>query len=503
MLSSVMRLPLYLLGLMLLSPPGMSCPEHARAGSVDLAHATLDDITTALARKRVTSDQLVDAYLERIATCDAARHAIISINRAAVSEARALDAERAAGKTRGPLHGVPVIIKDNIDLAGAVTTAGSFALSANLRETSAPLVERLEAAGAIVIAKANLSEWANYRSRQSTSGWSAVGGLVANARDPLRSACGSSSGSAVSVALRFAPFAVGTETNGSIVCPSSVNGIVGFKPTVGWVSQAGIVPISRTQDSAGPMAASVTDAALLYGALVDAEHAQDYRAELRADALRGARLGVARFIKGYAPRTEQAFEKMLARLAAAGAELVDVTDYDFADLRDLESTILSTEFKAGIEAYLAGTPRAVDSRTLEALIAFNRGEARELEWFGQDLFESSQQTRGLDDPAYAAALRKALAMTRAAGIDKLLADHRLVALVAPTNGPAWTVDLVNGDRAVGSASMLPAVAGYPHLTVPAGDVNGLPVGLSFIGTAGSDATLLSLGFSFERALAAR
>jgi amidase len=484
---------------LLAAVPGRACTDRVRAGTLDLATATLDDITAALAQEKVTSVQLVDAYLDRISACNGERHAIISTNRAALRVARALDAERAAGKLRGPLHGVPVVIKDNIDLAGAVTTAGSFALAENERQASAPLVEQLTRAGAIVIAKANLSEWANFRSRQSTSGWSAVGGLVANARDPLRSACGSSSGSAVAVVLHFAPFAVGTETNGSIVCPASVNGIVGFKPTVGWISQGGIVPISHTQDTAGPMASSVADAALLLGAMVNAEHAQDFRGALRADALQGARLGVARFIKGFSPRTDQAFEKMLGVLKAEGAELVEISDYDFADLRDLESTILATEFKAGINAYLATAPPAVKPRTLGALMAFNRGEPRELEWFGQESFEQAQAGGGLDDPAYLAALHKALTLARANGIDKLLADHKVIALIAPTNGPAWSIDLVNGDRAVGSASLLPAVAGYPHLTVPAGDVAGLPVGLSFIGTAGSDATLLSLGYSFEQA----
>jgi amidase len=486
-------------GLLLASLPGFACPQRVRAGTLDLATATVEDITAALAQRKVTSVQLVDAYLGRIRVCNDELHAIISTNRAAQRIARQLDAERAAGKLRGPLHGVPVIIKDNIDLAGAVTTAGSFALADNERPASAPLVEQLTRAGAVVIAKANLSEWANFRSKQSTSGWSAVGGLVANARDPLRSACGSSSGSAVAVVLHFAPLAVGTETNGSIVCPASVNGIVGFKPTVGWISQQGIVPISHTQDTAGPMASSVADTALLLGALVNAERAQDFRGALRADALKGARLGVARFIKGFSPRTDQAFEKMLGVLKAAGAELVEISDYDFADLRDLESTILATEFRAGIDAYLATSPPAVKPRTLGALIAFNRGEPRELEWFGQEWFEQAQVGGGLDDPAYLAALQKALTLARANGIDKLLADHKVIALIAPTNGPAWSIDLVNGDRAVGSASLLPAVAGYPHLTVPAGDVAGLPVGLSFIGTAGSDATLLSLGYSFEQA----
>jgi len=491
--------PWVAVALLIAAGPAVACPERFRLGSLDLAAATLDDIAAALAARKVTSAQLVDAYLHRIAACDDQHHAILSTSRDARREARRLDAERAAGQVRGPLHGIPVIIKDNIDLAGAVTTAGSFALEHNLRAANAPVVDRLVASGAIVIAKANLSEWANYRSRQSSSGWSAVGGLVTNARDPRRSACGSSSGSAMAVVLRYAPLAVGTETNGSIVCPASVNGIVGFKPTVGWVSQQGIVPISRTQDTAGPMAASVSEAAALLGAMVSAEHARDFRGALQPDALRGARLGVARFIKGYAPRTDQAFEKMLATLREAGAELVDIPAFDFADLRELESTVLSTEFRAGIDDYLSTAPPAVKSRTLADLIAFNRDDPRELEWFGQDLFESSLATGGLDDPAYVAALRKALSLSRANGIDRLLAENRVVALIAPTNGPAWSIDLVNGDRGVGSASLLPAVAGYPHLTVPAGDVAGLPVGLSFIGTAGSDATLLSLGFSFERA----
>jgi amidase len=488
--------------LLTIAPDAEACDARLRAGPLDLATASLDDITMALGRRRVTSVQLVDAYLSRIAACNPELHAVISINAAARTAARALDAERAAGSTRGPLHGVPVIIKDNIDLAGAVTTAGSLALARNTRANSAALVERLTAAGLVVIAKSNLSEWANFRSRQATSGWSAMGGLVVNPRDARRSACGSSSGSAVAVVAHLAPLAVGTETNGSIVCPASVMGVVGFKPTVGWVSTSGVVPISRTQDTPGPLAASVTDAALLLGALVDAPHARDFRAGLHTDALRGARLGVARFMTGFGPRTGLAFERMLAVLKGAGAELVDIPAFDFRDLRDLESTILSTEFKAGIDDYLAGAPATVETRTLAGLIEFNRHEPRELEWFGQDSFEQAQAAAGLDDPAYSAALHKALGIARVDGIDRLLADNRVVALVAPTNGPAWTVDLVNGDRAVGSASLLPAVAGYPHLTVPAADVAGLPVGLSFIGTAGSDATLLSLAYAFERARSA-
>jgi amidase len=477
----------------------MACPDRFLVGKLDFTRASVEDLANAQARKKVTSAQLTTAYLERIAACNPEVRAVISTNRAALRAAQERDAERAAGKVRGPLHGVPVIIKDNIDLEGAVTTAGSFALAANLRTANAPLVDRLISEGAVIIAKANLSEWANFRSDQSSSGWSAVGGLVVNARDPLRSACGSSSGSAVAVVRHFAPVAVGTETNGSIVCPASVNGLVGFKPSVGMIPQVGIVPISHTQDAAGPMAASVADAALLLGAM--SVPARDFRTGLDANALEGKRIGVARFIKGFSPRTVQAFDAALAVLRANGAELVEIERFDFGDLDDLETTILTTEFKHDINAYLATTPPAVKSRTLEDLIAFNRTEPRELEWFGQDVFETSQATRGLDDPAYTQALQKALGIARG-GIDKLLADNQVVALVAPTSGPAWAVDLVNGDRSVGSSSMLPAVAGYPHLTVPMGQVGGLPVGLSFFGAHGSDAKLLSLGYAFEQATAA-
>lgn len=482
-----------------MAAPGLSCPDKLLVAKVDVTKASIEDLATAMAQKKFTSAQLTATYLDRIADCNPEIRAIISTNRAALRTAKERDAERAVGKVRGPMHGVPVIIKDNIDLEGEVTTVGSFALVANRSTASAPLVSRLNIEGAVIIAKANLSEWANFRSRQSSSGWSAVGGLVANARDPLRTACGSSSGSAVAVVRRFAPVAVGTETNGSIVCPASVNGLVGFKPSVGMIPQVGIVPISHTQDAAGPMAANVTDAALLLGAM--SVPGRDFRVTLDANSLKGARIGVARFIKGFSPRTEQTFNAALEVLKANGAELVEIEQFDFADIRDLEMTVLTTEFKHGINAYLEMTPPEVKSRTLEDLMAFNRADPRELEWFGQDLFETSQATRGLDDPVYTQALQKALGLARG-GIDRLLAEHKVVALVSPTSGPAWMIDLVNGDRSVGSSSMLPAVAGYPHLTVPMGQVGGLPVGLSIFGAKGSDAKLLSLGFAFERATAA-
>ena len=486
---------LLLTAAILLSPRVRACDEQSAR--------SVDELRAALEQKKTTSVALVHDYLARIADCNGRLHAIIATNPDALPFAETLDRERAAGKIRGPLHGIPVIIKDNIDLAGSVTTAGSLALAGNLRDRNAPLVDRLEAGGLVVIAKANLSEWANIRSRWSSSGWSAVGGLTVNPHNSQRSACGSSSGSAVAVAMQLAPVAVGTETNGSIVCPSSVNGVVGLKPTVGLIPAEGIVPISHTQDTAGPMAGNVRDVAQLLAAMADPKRASaaNYSGGLKAGALKGVRLGVARFIQGYSPQTDQAFNAALRVLKAQGAVLVDIDKFDFEDIRDLQMPILLTEFKAGINAYLATTPDTVKTRTLADVIAFNLAEPRELSWFGQDLFEQAQATAGLTDPAYLKMLEKARAIAGVRGIDRLLGESKLAALVAPTTGPAWSIDLVNGDRSVGSAALLPAIAGYPHLTVPMGEVAGLPVGLSFIGPAWSEQALLALGFAFEQARA--
>ena len=482
------------------SSTSLACDKPAKAGPVDLTTATLEDLSAALGAKRVTSVALVGAYQQRIGNCDGKLHAIISLNPSALEDAKRLDAERAAGKLRGPLHGVPIVIKDNIDMAGTVTTAGSLALVNNLRERNAPLVDRLVAAGVVVIAKANLSEWANIRSNWSSSGWSAVGGLAVNPRDPRRTACGSSSGSGTSVAARLAPAAIGTETNGSVTCPSSVNGLVGLKPTVGLISGEGIVPISHTQDTAGPMTATVADNALLLAALADPKRpVEDYRAALAPDALKGTRLGVARFIKGFSPQTESAFNAALEILKAQGAELVEIPEFDFQDIGAHELTLLLTELKVDLNAYLATAPAAVKTRTLADVIAFNRGEPRETIYFGQDLFEQAEASGGLDDPKYVNALQRARLIAGKEGLDKLLADNRVVALVSPTYGPAWSIDLVNGDPSIASSTMLSAVIGYPHLTVPMGDVSGLPVGLSFMGPAWSEKTLLRIGYAFEQA----
>jgi amidase len=483
----------------------LSCDKPAKAGKVELANATLEDLSSALAAKRATSVDLVRAYQQRIRNCDGELHSIISLNPAALDEAKRFDAERAAGKSRGPLHGVPIVIKDNIDIAGTVTTAGSLALAENLRERNAPLVDRLAAAGIIVIAKTNLSEWANFRSMWSSSGWSAVGGLAVNPHDPRRTACGSSSGSGAAVVAGLAPASIGTETNGSITCPSSINGLVGIKPTVGLISAEGIVPISHTQDTAGPMTLTVADTALLLAALADRKRpVEDYRGALDPNALKGTRLGVARFMNGFTPQTDAVFNAALEVLRAQGAELVEIEAFDFADIGEHELTLLLTEFKVGLNAYLATTPAAVKTRTLEDLIVFNASEPRETVHFGQDLFVRAQATEGLDDPKYVKAFERARLIAGKEGLDKLLSGNRVVALISPTVGPAWAIDLVNGDpSSIASSTMLSAVSGYPHLTVPMGDVSGLPVGMSIMGPAWSEKTLLAIGHAFEQARARR
>ncbi len=424
--------------------------------------------------------------------------------------------DRAIWNADGALGGVPILLKDNIETRDMPTTAGSLALAANAPGRDAPLVARLRDAGAVIVGKTNLSEWANIRSSNSVSGWSAVGGLTRNPHALDRNACGSSSGSGAAVAAGLAPAAIGTETDGSITCPAAVNGIVGFKPTVGLVSRTHIVPISHSQDTAGPMTRTVEDAAIVLSVIAGTDPADpataeadarkvDYRATLDAGSLRGARIGVARFLTGYSPATDAVFEARLQALRDAGADLVEIADGpDMAAMGAAELTVLLTELKADLNAYLASTdPAQVKTRTLAEVIAFNRETPRELALFGQDLFEKADATRGLDDPAYVAACETSLRLAGVEGIDRLLREHGVIALIAPTTGPAWTTDVVNGDHYLGSASQLAAVAGYPHLTVPMGHVQGLPVGMSFIGAKWDDARILSLGHAFERLTRAR
>lgn len=418
----------------------------------------------------------------------------------------------------GALGGLPVLLKDNIETRDMPTTAGSLALVDNAPGRDAPLVARLRAAGAVLLGKTNLSEWANIRSSESISGWSAVGGQTLNPYDPARTPCGSSSGSAAAVAVGLAPVAIGTETDGSITCPASVNGVVGFKPTVGLVSRTHIVPISHSQDTAGPMATTVADAARVLTVIAGSDPLDpataeadarkvDYAAALDADSLRGARIGVMRFLlPSYSEETRTAFETSLQAMRDAGAEIVDIAEApaDFRRIGGWELTVLLTELKHDLNAYLASTdPAQVRTRTLADVIAFNAAEPRETVLFGQDLFERAEATGGLDDPAYVEARANSLRAAGPEGIDRMMAEHRVVALVAPTTSRAWTNDREDEDDMQGSASRLAAVAGYPHLTVPMGFDRGMPVGISFIAGRWEDAKVLSLGHAFERRTLAR
>ena len=475
-----------------------------------------DELQRRMTAGEMTAEALTRRYLARIRTINPDIRAVTQINPHAIEEAQGSDARRAGGHGLGPLEGIPVLVKDNIDVVGGMpTTAGSLALLANVPARDAAVVSRIRAAGMVLLGKTNLSEWANIRSTHSISGWSATGGLTRNPYALDRSACGSSSGSAAAVSVDLAPMAVGTETDGSITCPSSVNGLVGLKPTVGLVSRSGIVPISRSQDTPGPMTRCVTDAALLLDAMAGADAADaataaaprergSYARRLQAGALRGARIGVVRFLHGYSPKTLAVFDSALRTLREQGTVLIDIRDFDLADMGDQELDILLTEFKSGVDAYLAATPPAVVVRSLSQLIDFNRFEARELALFDQDLFERAIATQGVDDPRYLATLHAAQQRAGPNGIDKLLRDNDVIALIAPTGGPAWTIDEINGDPGGGgSAGRLAAVSGYPHLTVPMGNVAGMPVGLSFTGAAWSEGTLLSLGYAFEQASHAR
>ena len=469
-------------------------------------------VAADLAAHRITSAALVEEYSARIARLNPRIHAVIGVNPDAPAEASASDARRAAGRARGPLDGLPILVKDNIGVAGLPTTAGSLALLENIRPTSSTVVRHLRRAGVVILGRANLSEWANIRSEHSTSGWSAVGGLTRNPYMLDRTACGSSSGSAAAVAAGLAAAAIGTETDGSIGCPAAMNGLVGLKPTVGLVSRNGIVPISHTQDTAGPITRTVRGAAMLLTAIAGRDpadpatadanaHRISYMTALNARALRGARLGVARFLlQGFTPQTIAVFDRALAALKAQGATLVDVDDYQMSPLEKNENLVLLTDLKSDLNAYLAESPPAVTSRTLADLIAFDDAHREEMTWFGQALFIKAQRTKGFADPAYIEARATNLRLAGPDGIDRLLKEHSVVALISPTQNPASVIDLVNGDAGFGPGdSSLPAIAGYPYITVPMGEVHGLPVGLSFIGPKWSEARLLGLAYSYEQA----
>jgi amidase len=461
-----------------------------------------------------TARSLTEAYLGRIEAIDGGMRSVIEVNPDAVAIAVALDAERKAKGPRGPLHGIPVVVKDNIATADRMaTTAGSLALVGAKAPRDSFVAERLRAAGAVILGKTNLSEWANFRSSKSSSGWSGRGGQCRNPYALDRSPCGSSSGTGAAVSANLAAVGVGTETDGSIVCPSAINSLVGIKPTVGLVSRSGIVPISHTQDTAGPMARTVAGAAALLGALAGVDPrdaatavgrgkaAADYTEFLDPNGLKGARIGVARAkFFGYSSETDALAEAALMAMKRLGAVIVDPADIPHAgEFDDAEFEVLLYEFKADLNAYLAEWAPGAPVRTLADIIAFNEQHRdREMPYFGQDTMEKAEKKGPLTEKAYLKALKTCRALSRAKGLDAVMTTHRLDAIVAPTGGPPWTIDLVNGDHFLGASSTPAAVSGYPSVTVPAGYVFGLPVGMSFIGRAWSEGTLIRLAYAFEQ-----
>ena len=499
-----------------LSGPGKSFDRGL--GPAELDEATIAGLQADMQAGRLTARQLVENYLDRIKRLDGQGpqlHSIIETNPDALSVADELDRERKARGSRGPLHGIPVLLKDNIDTADRMTTtAGSLALEGSIPQSDSGVAVRLRTAGAVLLAKANMSEWANIRSNHSSSGWSARGGQCRNPYVLDRNPCGSSSGSAVAVSANLCAVAVGTETDGSIVCPASNNGVVGLKPTVGLVSRAGIIPISHTQDTAGPLCRSVADAAALLSAMAgpdprdvatdrSAGHVQrDYTKFLDPAGLRGARIGVARAkFFGYHDATDRAAESALDVLRRQGAVVIDPANIPHAgEYDDAELEVLLYELKSDLNAYLAALGSSAPAHTLGDVIQFNeRHREREMPYFGQELFLQAQEKGPLTSPAYIKARNKCRGLSRSLGIDAVMQKHRLDALVAPTGNPAWPTDLVNGDHFTGSSSTPAAVAGYPSISVPMGFVYGLPVNLSFFGRPWSEPTLIRIGFAFEQA----
>ncbi len=494
--------------------PALAAPVRA-ADRFPYLESTVEALRDRMLAGRLTARTLAASYLARIEALDRKGprlSSIIELNPDALSIAAERDRERKAGELRGPLHGIPVLLKDNIATRDRMSTsAGSFALQNVPVPRDAYLVKRLRDSGAVILGKTNLSEWANFRSTRSSSGWSARGGLTRNPYALDRSASGSSSGSAAAISASFATVAVGTETDGSITSPAAVCGLVGIKPTVGLVSRDGIVPIAASQDTAGPMARTVADAAALLSVLAgvdprdaatrDVPGQPDYTRFLARDGLRGARIGVARGYVSSHDGVQAVFDRAIAQMKALGAEIVDpVTLPDRTAFADAEFEVLLHEFKAGLPAYLNEFAAAGPIRNLADLIAFNERErAREMPHFGQELLVMAEARGGLDSAAYRDAAATARRATREEGIDRALAEHKLDALVAPTGGPAWLIDLVNGDSHSDGFTGPAAVAGYPHITVPMGDVAGLPVGLSFVAGAWSEPTLLRLAYAFEQA----
>ncbi len=479
---------------------------------------TISELQQKMSTGELTSLQITEAYLERIRKYDDKVNAVIEVNPDAESIAAERDAERANGRIRGALHGIPILIKDNIDTHDKMqTTAGSLALEGNIAPRDAFLVRQLRKAGAVILGKTNLSEWANFRGKRSVSGWSSRGGLTRNPYALDRSACGSSSGSGAAVAADFCAAAVGTETDGSVICPSQTNGIVGIKPTLGLVSRSGVIPIAHSQDTAGPMARTVADAAILLGALTGVDKAdsataasakrtlKNYAKFLDTDGLKGARIGIARNMCGTDARIISLFDQSIISMKSLGAVIIDPANLpNFDKFSKTELEVLHYEFKADLNKYLAGANGRVKS--MADVIKFNEeNKARVMPYFGQEHMLTAQEKDGLRDNKYREALAKNHLLTRKNGIDAVMKKYKLDALIVPSGGPAWMIDLANGDAInwdMESTSPA-AVAGYPHITVPMGYIFGLPVGLSFFAKAWAEPTLIKLAYAFEQATKAR
>jgi amidase len=492
--------------------------SQAQPNPFELDEVTIMDLQAGMASGKYSAYSITEKYLWRIEEIDKRGPvvaSVIEINPEAPAIAAALDKERQAGKVRGPLHGIPVLIKDNIDTADRMqTTAGSLALLGSRPTRDSFVAQKLREAGAVILGKTNLSEWANIRSAHSTSGWSGRGAQTRNPYALDRNPCGSSSGSGAAVAANLCAAAVGTETDGSVVCPSSANGIVGIKPTLGLVSRSGVIPIAHSQDTPGPMARTVREVAILLSALAGVDprdsatagsqgKAADYTQFLDPNGLRGTRIGVARKYFGFSDLVDQLMSDVIAEMKQAGAEIVDPADLpSHGKFDDTEFTVLLYELKADLNAYLAGRPGAPAS--LKEIIDFNeKNKGKEMPYFGQDIFLKAESKGPLTSKEYTDALEANHRLTQKEGIDAVMNQFELDAIVAPTGCPAWVTDLVNGDHAPGGSSNAAAVAGYPDITVPAGFVFGLPVGISFFGRAWSEPTLFKLAFGFEQMTKAR
>lgn len=488
----------------------------AAAADLNLEEATVAGLQAAMSSGQATAKNIAQGYLARIAAIDKKLNSVIELNPDALAIAEQMDAERKTGKVRGPLHGIPVLLKDNIDTADRMkTTAGSLALvDAPTPKQDAFLVKQLREAGAVILGKTNLSEWANFRSTKSSSGWSGRGGQTHNPYILDRNPCGSSSGSGAAIAASLAAIAVGTETDGSIICPSATCGIVGIKPTLGLVSRSGVIPIAHSQDTAGPMCRTVADAAAMLSVLCGADNSDpvttargkwerlDYTMFLKTDGLKGMRIGVARQFFGRNDKVDKLIEPQLQVLKNGGATLIDVTFPKLTAFGDAEFEVLLFEFKADLNKYLSG--RGGPNKSLKDLIDFNnKNAARELPYFGQEIFIQAEAKAGLDSREYQIALLQTKVMTQEEGIDAIMDKDKLDAIVAPSGGTAWMTDLVGGDCGVFESSSLAAVAGYPNITVPAGYVQGLPVGISFFGRAFSEGTLIKAAYAYEQATKAR